>query len=380
MCTTRLLGKQKESRLMCGIGGFSLSTNSTINPRSLSNSILSELDARGNQASGYAFRSPNSTGTYKKAVSGASLSMKAMSRKSTDVLLHTRYATHGSISVPANNHPVMSPDNTIALVHNGVIYNHELIRTEIDPENLLPEVDTSVVPAILQSYDRNFDKLNMIDGDASVAWLDQNDTNTMWVARISHSPLFIAQLKDGSFLFASTEDILMRALVKSGLDAELVYCEPVPERTLIGIRNGRMDIVQAIPALDPAYEDSAWYGSYGNFRNMTSGGHNSTNGSINTYPMSISDLDEDYYFSGSRYSDEEWAEYNDTKSSNTTPRYVQFQSAWGTILKPAEADYPNVEGLTVNDYGEYFNSAGHFVGDHHQMEDYGLFEGYTVQG
>jgi asparagine synthetase B (glutamine-hydrolysing) len=345
---------------MCGIGGFSLSKTSNINPRLLSNALLSELDVRGNQASGYAFRSPVSQGVFKKAVSGAQLSMKSMSRKTTDAILHTRFATHGSIAVSANNHPVQSPDKSIDLIHNGVIYNHELIRTEIDELNNLPEVDSSVVPAILQEYDRDFNKLNMIDGDAAVAWLDRNDPDTLWVARISHSPLFIAQLEDGSFVFASTESILLDGLDK--LELKPVYCEPVPERTIIGIRNGRMDIVQAIPELDKRFEDTSWY-SYGKYRNMTSGGHNALGESPSYAYNEIETWDENTYTSS---------------GSNLTPKYVAVQSAWGDILVPQsetlESEYPTLDGFFVNEYGEYFDEEnGTFIGDFDDMADGGFF-------
>ena len=346
---------------MCGIGGFSLSTKSNINPRELSNALLSELDIRGNQASGFAFRSPSTQGIFKKATSGASLPLRSMSRKTTDAILHTRYATHGSINVSANNHPVQSLDKSIDLVHNGVIYNHELIRTAIDENNNLPEVDTSVVPAILQEFDRDFDKLNMIDGDAAVAWLDRNDTETLWVARISHSPLFIAQLSDDSFVFASTEDILLRAMDK--LELDVVYCEPVPERTLLGIRKGRMDIVQAIPELDPAFEDTSWY-NYGNYRNMTSGGHSSALSS-----SSYIDNYEDY--------EPRVCSTRTSSGSDLTPRYVVVQSAWGDILVPDEwtpSHYPSVAGFVRNDDGEYFEAeTGQFFGDYYDMKEAGFF-------
>jgi len=41
---------------MCGIGGFSLVEGSRVNARKLSHALLSGLEKRGNQASGYACR------------------------------------------------------------------------------------------------------------------------------------------------------------------------------------------------------------------------------------------------------------------------------------------------------------------------------------
>lgn len=351
---------------MCGIAGFNLSQESRISPRELSNALLTELDIRGNQASGFAFRSDKSMGVYKKAVAGAQLPLKSMSRSAKQVILHTRYATHGSIKVYDNNHPVQSLDDSIALVHNGVIYNHDLIRREIDKENWLPEVDTSVIPHILQEFDRDFNKFSMLDGDAAVAWLDRNDeTKTLWVARISHSPLQIAQLADGSFVFASTEDILLSALDRLGLEA--VYCEPLPERTLLGIRDGRMSIVEALPELDPKYEDTSW-SNYGYYRNLTSGNRMGS--------PSCSTSSSSYWFD-----DEDDLPKSPTKTasgSDLTPKYVAVQSAWGDILVPQKwgksNDFPAVEGFTVNEYGEYFEmESGQYIGVYEDLAEMGYF-------
>lgn len=338
---------------MCGIAGFSLSTGSDINPRQLSNALLSELDIRGNQASGFAFRSPKSSGVFKKAVAGASLPLKSMSRSATDVLLHTRYATHGSIKTPANNHPVESPDKSIRLVHNGVIYNHELLRKSLDFD--LPEVDTSVVPAILQQFSRDTDKLNMLDGDAAIAWLDDTDTDTMYVARVSHSPLQIAQLTDGSFVFASTESIMLNAL--DSLDLEADYCEPVPERTLLKIRQGVMTDVVAIPDFDTAYEDTSWT-NYGYYRNMTSGGWGSSISEFDDEPESCV------------------MGYRTASGSDVEPRYVRVQSQWGDVLIPDEFyQYPKVNGMEADEYGNYYEiSTGCFMGSYEDMEYAGAFE------
>lgn len=342
---------------MCGIAGFSLSTKSRINVRKLSNSLLSELDIRGNQAAGFAYQTRTQQGSFKQATSGASLSLKSMPRSTRSAILHTRYATHGSINDPRNNHPIPSPDKSIQLVHNGVIYNHDLVRSHLDFK--LPEVDSSVIPAILQQFDRDFNKLSMLDGDAAIAWLDKSDLGVMRVARVNHSPLFISQLKDGSFVWASTQEILTRALRKSGLKP--VYAESVPERTLLVIRDGMLSTVEALPETDPEFVDYSWVGSYKSYRNMTSGGH----GSVSSY-------------------EDDWYDYDPkaTNGSNTQPKYVKYQSAWGEVTLPEETEeeFPVVNGLWVNEYGEYFDlEEGHYIGHYEDLVEMGFIgQGWTT--
>lgn len=227
---------------------------------------MCQIEKRGNQASGYAWQKNKESGIYKKDVTGSKLSMWNMPRKANTVILHTRMATHGTIRDMANNHPVVSPNGNIALVHNGVIYNHDRVRKEL-PYNL-PEVDTSVIPAILQKYGQ--ERFDMLDGDAAVAWLDQNMPGKLHMARVSHSPLWIANLsKDGSFVFASTELLLCTALDSLGLDYEWV--QEVPEYTQYTIVNGIITDFNKLPATSPEYEDKLVYNpNY--YRNITSGG------------------------------------------------------------------------------------------------------------
>jgi len=328
---------------MCGIGGFSLSNGSKLNPRKLANALLTEMDVRGNQASGYAYQSKSGAGFFKQDTAGSKLPLRGMSKGATNVILHTRYATHGTIRDMANNHPVQSPDKSISLVHNGVIYNHDLVRSELSAK--LPEVDTAVVPAILEQFDRDTNKFSMLDGDASVAWLDEEDRGVLKVARISHSPLVIAQLKCGSFVFASTESILLNALKRAGVKP--VFIETVPERTLLVVRGGRLDSVETLPETDPKFQDTAWY-SYGSYRAMTSGGHSKAS------------------------------------QPKSTGGWSSYESAFGEVEVPAswelagdefvDEDFPQVEGLSANCFGEYFDREGSYVGTVEDLFQWGYIE------
>jgi asparagine synthetase B (glutamine-hydrolysing) len=209
-------------------------------------------------------------------------------------ILHTRLATHGSIKDNANNHPVMSPDNNIALVHNGVIYNHTRVRKELPFK--LPEVDTSVIPAILQKY--GYERFDMLDGDASVAWLDRNNSGTLSVGRFSHSPLWISQVADGSFIFASTEAILTTALKR--LRLKPVFIQETPESVLYKVSNGVITDTETLPTSSPEYQEKQSAGSYSKYRRMTAG-----------YGYSWNDFQEEVCSTDPYYGDEEDFEFEE---------------------------------------------------------------------
>lgn len=268
---------------MCGIGGFSLSEGSRINARRLSRALLSGLEVRGSQASGVAWQSAKGDGFVKAGVRGSKLDLAGLPKHADLVVLHTRYATHGSVRDNNNNHPVMSPDLSISLVHNGVIFNHDIVRSELSSGESLPDVDTSVIPALLQEFDRDLDMFSLLDGDAAVAWLDSESRGVLSVARVSYSPLWVAQVADGSFVFASTESILVEALRVCGLKP--VFLTEVAERRLFRVRGGVVTAVESLPELDRRFVSAPK--DVSGLRWATAGGHGSIYGSNYDSPYDL---------------------------------------------------------------------------------------------
>ncbi len=110
---------------MCGIVGYV--------GKHQASSILIEglkrLEYRGYDSSGLAVLNPDGLQVVKKTGRVEVLTREA-ARHPTDSPLgisHTRWATHGAVTDP-NAHPHVSSDGKIAMVHNGVIENHESIH------------------------------------------------------------------------------------------------------------------------------------------------------------------------------------------------------------------------------------------------------------
>ena len=336
---------------MCGIGGFSLAQGSKINPRKLSNALLTGLESRGSQASGFAFQANQRTGFYKQDVAGSRLSLRSMPRSTTTAILHTRLATHGSTKNNDNNHPVMSPDQNIALVHNGVIYNHSRVRKELPFQ--LPEVDTSVIPAILQKY--GYERFDMLDGDASVAWLDQRKAGILNVGRFSHSPLWISQVADGSFVFASTEAILLTALKR--LHLKPTFIEQAPESALYTVVAGIITATTQFPTTSPDYEEKLSASSYGKYRKMTSG----------------------YSGSGSSPSWDDYASQDDWEFEEFLFNYVEIDGFFYTYDGLLLGDMEYMTDLyEANRYRNYWEKSYSDYSDAYLNDDYLAQQDYRV--
>lgn len=112
-------------------------------------------------------------------------------------IAHTRWATHG-VPSEANAHPHMSSDDVV-LVHNGIIENYQVLKTELKAQGYVfnSETDSEVVIHLihreLQQHDFAQAVKNAIahlDGAYALAIMQKGNQDELWVAR-QGSPLVI---------------------------------------------------------------------------------------------------------------------------------------------------------------------------------------------
>jgi len=112
-------------------------------------------------------------------------------------IAHTRWATHGEPS-ETNSHPHVSGDITI--VHNGIIENHEVLRTLLQSRGYFFEsqTDTEVIAHLVEWELRSAHSLleavqnsvKQLKGAYGAVAMDKNDPDRLIVAR-SGSPIVI---------------------------------------------------------------------------------------------------------------------------------------------------------------------------------------------
>ena len=134
---------------MCGIVGIVGKSNACKNALN----VLKNLEYRGYDSAGLAFLKENQLNTIKALGKLNELKSKFenLEEEIKDVSIaigHTRWATHGKV-ILENTHPILS--NNIAVVHNGIIENHDQIRLELKEKNVVFETttDTEVIPHLL---------------------------------------------------------------------------------------------------------------------------------------------------------------------------------------------------------------------------------------
>ena len=152
-------------------------------------------------------------------------------------IAHTRWATHGAPAVH-NAHPHFSygpnvdaanaanKPGRIALVHNGIIENHDALRTELQAKGYVfaSQTDTEVIAHLIDSlyngdlFDAVKQALARLHGAYAVAVIARDEPNRIVGGRAG-SPLILGLGADGSHYLASD------AMALAGVTDQIIYLE-----------------------------------------------------------------------------------------------------------------------------------------------------------
>ncbi|MEY3100749.1 MAG: hypothetical protein RIS63_1653, partial [Bacteroidota bacterium] len=125
---------------------------------------------------------------------------------------HTRWATHGEPS-DVNSHPHASMDGKIALIHNGIIENYDVLKKELIKNRYIfkSETDTEVVVHLVDYIQKKENvwfgealrlALNHVVGAYAIVAISSDYPNRLVAARKS-SPLVVGIGSDGAYYCAS---------------------------------------------------------------------------------------------------------------------------------------------------------------------------------
>ncbi|PAJ76913.1 glutamine--fructose-6-phosphate transaminase (isomerizing) [Burkholderia ubonensis] len=179
---------------MCGIVGASGRSNQV--PQLVK--ALSRLEYRGYDSCGIALQNGGNLHSERTLRRVMDLQERVMTLglEAGTCIAHTRWATHGAPS-ETNAHPIMSGDS-IAVVHNGIIENHEALRAELRQRGYVfrGETDTEVIAHLIHGEYRDdlFDAVvravKRLRGAYAVAVLSAREPQRLVAARAG-SPLVI---------------------------------------------------------------------------------------------------------------------------------------------------------------------------------------------
>jgi glucosamine--fructose-6-phosphate aminotransferase (isomerizing) len=199
---------------------------------------LRRLEYRGYDSCGVAVHQDGQLRRTRSTARVADLAAQAAADgvRSGTGIAHTRWATHGAPAVH-NAHPHFSGDR-IALVHNGIIENHDELRAELKARGyeFTSQTDTEVIAHLVhQLYDGDLvdavqRAVQRLKGAYAIAVFCRDEPQRVVGAR-EGSPLVLGLGRDGEHFIASD------AMALAGVADRIVYLE---EGDVVDLQPGKV--------------------------------------------------------------------------------------------------------------------------------------------
>lgn len=180
---------------MCGIVGYI----GEIDAKEILLKGLEKLEYRGYDSAGIAVLNEDGVMVFKEKGRIADLRGVVDTEVGATIGIgHTRWATHG-VPNHENAHPHQSTTKRFTLVHNGVIENYHLMKKAyLADVEMASETDTEVIVQLIERFSKDGlstidalrKTLHLIHGSYALALLDNEDEDTIYVAK-NKSPLLV---------------------------------------------------------------------------------------------------------------------------------------------------------------------------------------------
>ncbi|HSA88733.1 MAG TPA: glutamine--fructose-6-phosphate transaminase (isomerizing) [Burkholderiales bacterium] len=201
---------------------------------------LRRLEYRGYDSCGLALADAGHLDLVRTVSRVDDLAAKTASTSGATGIAHTRWATHGAPAT-ANAHPIVSRGE-IAVVHNGIIENHDELRAELQAMGyrFASQTDTEVIAHLVHSLhkgdlaDAVRRAAQRLKGAYAIAVLSKKDPGTVVGARAG-SPLVVG-VGQGEHFIASD------ALALAGTTDRIAYLE---EGDVVAINDQAWSVVSA---------------------------------------------------------------------------------------------------------------------------------------
>lgn len=193
---------------------------------------LKKLEYRGYDSAGLAVVGPSGIECVRSVGHVSDLEIVSSEVRSATGIAHTRWATHG-VPYERNAHPHVS--GNIAVVHNGIIENYELLSAELSAQGYIFASDTDtesithLIESILKTEPDFFTAVRLacqrLIGAYAISVLDRSQPDKVVVAR-EGSPLVIGVSDQGNYASSDTSALLQvtrnMVYLENGDVAELI--------------------------------------------------------------------------------------------------------------------------------------------------------------
>lgn len=181
---------------------------------------LSKLEYRGYDSAGMAIYDGKQI-NIKKATGRlkvlSELTHDGQTMPGTIGIGHTRWATHGEPS-DVNAHPHFNKDQTIAVVHNGIIENYIKLKNKLQERGyeFCSETDTEVVAHLLDYYYNKYGKdpltavtkvIHRVEGSYALGIIFADYPDVVYSVR-KDSPLIVGKAEDGNLIASDVPAVL----------------------------------------------------------------------------------------------------------------------------------------------------------------------------